>query len=125
MLCLAQFGSDLTESFEAGLAYLERSPVHAGAVPGSDRIPFRETTPGRVYVCPTDSDEWGDDLIEGDVLQNGGDIEIVFAPDEDIVLWDVMVEDEEGNALYWRRINLMTAEEIILEPDEVARIKEI
>ena len=78
-----------------------------------------------VYVAPSDSEEWGDDLMEGEVLQNGGDIEIVFAPDEDIALWDVMVEDQDGNALYWRHVNLMKAAEIILEPDEVARIKEI
>ena len=38
---------------------------------------------------------------------------------------EMNAEDEEGNALYWRRVNLMTASEIILEPDEVARIKEI
>jgi hypothetical protein len=76
-----------------------------------------------VYVGPTSSEEWGDDLMEGTQILNGGEIEIVFAPDEDIELWDIMVEDQEGNALYWREINLLEASEIILEPDETARIK--
>jgi len=76
-----------------------------------------------LYVAPSESEEWGDDLMEGEVLLDGGELEIVFAPDEDSELWDVMVEDQEGNALYWRDINLFTATEIILEPNEVARIK--
>ena len=77
-----------------------------------------------LYVAPSDSEDWGDDLMEGTVLKNGGDLAIEFAPGDEVELWDIWVEDVDGNALYWREINLMTAVEIVLEPNEVARIKE-
>jgi hypothetical protein len=78
-----------------------------------------------VFVAPSESEDWEEDLMDGSVLLNGADIEINFAPDEDVELWDICVQDQEGNSLYWREIDLMNAYEIILEPDGVARIKNV
>lgn len=78
-----------------------------------------------VYVAPSDSEEWEENLIEGAQLMHGGDIDIVFAPDEEVELWDIRVEDAEGNFLFWREIDLFSAFEIILEPNGTARIKEV
>ena len=76
-----------------------------------------------LYVAPSESEDWQEDVLGGAVLLNGADIDIVFAPDDDVELWDLRVEDQEGNFLYWREIDLMQAVEIILEADGTARIK--
>lgn len=78
-----------------------------------------------VHVSPSDADDWQENLIEGAQVLNGADIDVVFAPDEEVEMWDIRVEDEEGNALYWEDIDLMKAYEIILEPDGKARIKDV
>ncbi len=77
-----------------------------------------------LYVSPSAEEDWGEDLMDGAVLLNGGDLEIVFSPDEDVEHWDLLIEDEDGNALYWREIDLFSAYQIVLEPNGVARIKE-
>lgn len=76
-----------------------------------------------VYVSPSDVEEWQENLIEGAQVLNGADIDVEFAPDEEVEMWDIRVEDQEGNFLYWRDINLLEAYEIIIEDDGKARIK--
>lgn len=76
-----------------------------------------------LYVSPTESDDWEEDLLGGHVLQNGADVEVSFHPKTTAAKWDIRVEDKQGNALYWRGINLLQVEEIILEPDGKARLK--
>lgn len=76
-----------------------------------------------VFISPTGVDEWEEDVMEADMLLHGADIEINFDSDEEAEFWDIRVEDREGNALVWKKINLLEAYEVILEPDGVARIK--
>ena len=78
-----------------------------------------------VHVSPSDAEDWEENLIEGAQVLDGADIDVQFAPDEDVEMWDLQVEDQEGNALYWRDLDLMKAYEIIIEPDGKARIKNI
>lgn len=79
-----------------------------------------------VFVAPSESEDWEEDLMNGSVLLHGADIEITFEADDDATqLWDICVQDQEGNSLYWREIDLLKAYEVILEPDGVARIKDV
>ena len=66
---------------------------------------------------------WEEDILGADVLLAGADILIKFDGTGD-QYWDIRVEDEEGNFLYWEEIDLLSAYEVILNEDGTARIKE-
>lgn len=77
-----------------------------------------------VYISPTGEEDWEENVMDGDVLLNGADILIKFAPGDQAQFWDIRVEDDEENYLYWEEIDLMSAYEVILNADGTARIKE-
>ena len=77
-----------------------------------------------VYVGPSESDDWGENLLEPEeTIDDGSDIDVEFAPDESVELWDMRVEDGGGNALNFHEINLLDAETVILKEDNTAVIK--
>ena len=59
-----------------------------------------------VFVSPSDVEEWGDDILEQDILEDGMSVEISFDPEEEAALWDLMVKDGEGNSIYWEELDL-------------------
>ena len=70
-----------------------------------------------VYVSPSGNDEWGDDIMEEDVLEDGQSVEITFTTEESAQYWDLMVEDYEGNTITWTDIDLLTISKLILSLD--------
>jgi P pilus assembly chaperone PapD len=46
-----------------------------------------------LYVSESDSDEWGDDLLEDEVLEPGESIKVTLPSGT----WDIQVEDEDGD----------------------------
>lgn len=76
-----------------------------------------------LYISPSAAEDWSEEMLQGRKIDAGADVLIVFDPSEQAELWDIWVEDAEGNALYWREIDLITATQVILEDDGVARIK--
>lgn len=76
-----------------------------------------------LYISPSAAEDWSEEMLNGRKIDNGADVLVTFSPAEQAELWDIWVEDAEGNALYWREIDLITATQIILEADGVARIK--
>lgn len=77
-----------------------------------------------LYVSPSGVDDWEEDILGADILLAGADIPITFDREEDDALWDLRVEDSEGNYLEYEEINLLSVYEVILEQDGVARCKE-
>ncbi len=76
-----------------------------------------------LYVCPSDQEDWDNELLGGKQLINEADVLIQFHPDTSAQMWDIRVEDAEGNFLEWHDVDLITAVQVILEPNGVARIK--
>lgn len=71
-----------------------------------------------VYVGPTNSDDWGDDILEDQILQNGGSVTISFSRKESTCRWDLKVEyDDDDSYAYWKNINLCTVRKITLRYD--------
>lgn len=68
-----------------------------------------------VYVAPSNDDNWGDDVLDAETLPDGSFAEIVFDTDVDEQYWDLMVEDQEGQAIEWTEIDLFTISELTLE----------
>lgn len=79
-----------------------------------------------LYISPTSTDEWEEDVLGVDRLDNDDHVTITFPRDEDECLWDFKIVDEEGDATIWTKINLCKAEEVTLQVlggKPVARIK--
>jgi hypothetical protein len=68
-----------------------------------------------VYVAPHDSDEWGDDILGKDTLPNGESVEIQFHPKAKAKLWDLRIEDTDGNPVEWDNLDLTQIETLTLK----------
>ena len=87
-----------------------------------------------ICVAPADSDEWGDDVLDVEVLADGKSVHITFNEEYeesllalDIDKYDLKVVDEDGKDYVWSDLKLETIAniEISLKSDGtgVAKIK--
>ena len=67
-----------------------------------------------LFVTPHSSKEWGDDILGVDTLAANGDLEITFHPHETAKLWDLRVEDADGNYIEWDSLNLLKIAKVTL-----------
>ncbi|HXG90189.1 MAG TPA: hypothetical protein VNJ02_17820 [Vicinamibacterales bacterium] len=68
-----------------------------------------------VYVSPSKDDEWGEDVMGRDVLNNSETVDISFSRSETTCSWDLKVVDEDKDDIIWEKINLCEASEITLK----------
>ena len=68
-----------------------------------------------IYVSPSDSDEWGEDIMGKDVLKNNESVDIEFSRKETTCSWDLKIVDEDDDPVEWTKLNLCTANEITLK----------
>jgi len=73
-----------------------------------------------VHVSPTAADDWEEDVLDVDTLADGAEVEITFSRDEDAALWDLRVEDSEGNSIEWKKLDLLKIEKVTLFYDKSA-----
>lgn len=71
-------------------------------------------TISELYVGPSSSDDWGEDILGQDTLDDGASTEIVFNPRTRSAKWDLRIVDENGKAYSWYNINLLEISEITL-----------
>ena len=67
-----------------------------------------------VYIAPSESEDWEEDVLAVDTLPSGNSVKINFAPGADVEYWDIRVEDSDGNALEWYEFNLLEISRITL-----------
>jgi len=74
-----------------------------------------------VYCAPADDDEWGEDVLGVDVLQNGNSVEVSFdAAYEKLLLaygvdkYDLKVVFENGSNMVWKNLKLADFSELTL-----------
>ena len=60
-----------------------------------------------VYITPHSSDDWEDDILGQDTLPAGESVDIQFSRKEKAKMWDLRVEDSEGNSIEWENLNLL------------------
>jgi hypothetical protein len=70
-----------------------------------------------VYITPHDTEEWGDDILGKDVFNSDEETVISFDRNEDVCLWDLRIEDTDGNAIIWYDIDLCKWAEVTLHWD--------
>jgi hypothetical protein len=66
-----------------------------------------------LHVSETAKDDWEEDVLGAEVLASGDSIEINFEG-KAACMWDLMVKDEEGEGIYWRKIDLCKANTVTL-----------
>jgi len=67
-----------------------------------------------IQVTPHNSKDWGDDVLGKDTLDDGHKVEIVFNRKEKAKVWDLRVEDEDGDEYIWYDLNLLEISEVTL-----------
>ena len=73
-----------------------------------------------LYVTPTNSYNWNDDILGVDVLPNGETTEIVFDRNEKDRYWSMMATFSDGNDWVWEKIDLFSISKITLRFDGMA-----
>jgi len=71
-----------------------------------------------VYVAPSKSDSWEDDVMGQDVLADGQAVNIHFNPKTNTCVYDLKVvySDDDSTAV-WEKINLCEIEKITIKYD--------
>jgi hypothetical protein len=69
----------------------------------------------QVYLCPSDSDEWGDDVLGKDTLPDGESVEITFHPKAKAAHWDLRIEDKGGDHVEWENLDLSKIEVLTIK----------
>jgi hypothetical protein len=67
-----------------------------------------------LHVSPHSSDDWADDILGADTLENGKSLEIKFSRKARAHHWDLRIEDEKGNSVTWENLDLTTISELTL-----------
>jgi hypothetical protein len=67
-----------------------------------------------VYVAPSSSEEWEEDVMGRDVLNNGETVEISFPPRERTCIYDIAVVFDDGGEADWRKFNLCEISRVTL-----------
>jgi hypothetical protein len=66
-----------------------------------------------LYISETKKDDWEEDVLGEDVLENGDSVTITFSGHK-ACTWDLMVKDEDGNGVYWREVDLCKVSTVTL-----------
>lgn len=67
-----------------------------------------------VYVSPTSTTDWEEDVLGADVLPQGESVEITFDDGEYEELWDLKVVTENGASWVWTELDLTAISEVTL-----------
>ena len=71
-----------------------------------------------LYVAPSKSDDWQDDVLGQDVLADGQAVNIHFSPKNKVCTYDLKVvySDDDSNAV-WEKIDLCSIDKITIKYD--------
>jgi hypothetical protein len=70
-----------------------------------------------LYISSASTDEWEEDVLGLDLLEDGESVEITFSADEKAKLWDLKVVDGEGDEIVWTDLKLNEISRVTLRFD--------
>jgi hypothetical protein len=71
-----------------------------------------------VYVSPTNVNDWQEDVLGQDTLDDGQSVDITFHRSEPGCIWDLKVVYDDKSSASWTKFNLCTISEISISYDE-------
>jgi len=63
-------------------------------------------TIAQVFISPSDTNDWEEDVLSVDVLPDGETANIHFVDDLDECVYDIMIVHDDGDRAVWGGINL-------------------
>ena len=99
------------------LACLAAAPAMAGQ---QDFVLVNQTgyTIQQVYVSPSDTRSWEEDVLGDDVLMDGDRGTIRFDRAEDTCIWDLKAVYEDGETAEWQGFDLCEVSVVAISYDE-------
>ena len=67
-----------------------------------------------VYVAPSASNDWEEDVMGRDILEAGQSVDIGFSPKEKTCTYDLKVVYTDGEEAEWDRFDLCTVSRILI-----------
>lgn len=67
-----------------------------------------------LYLSAANDNEWGEDVLGRDILNDGEPVDITFDRAETECVWDLKIVDGEQDEVVWEDINLCKTSEITL-----------
>jgi hypothetical protein len=89
----------------------------AFALPGKQDFVLHNATGVEIhelYVSPTSTEDWEEDVLGVDTLPDGESVKITFEDREKRSKWDLKVVDSKGNSIEWEALNLLEISEVTL-----------
>lgn len=68
----------------------------------------------KLFISPHDADDWEEDILGRDTLPSGDSLDIKFHRSETAPMWDMRIEDKQGNAIEWENLNLLKISKVTL-----------
>jgi hypothetical protein len=65
-----------------------------------------------VYVSPSTSDFWGDDVLDEDVLPSGDQVDVTFDDPRTACVWDIKAVANDGSAGYIYKVDLCSVSDV-------------
>ena len=67
-----------------------------------------------LHVAPHESDDWEEDVLGRDTLPDGASVDVKFDRDEKAAMWDLRIEDKDGNHIEWENLDLLKISKVTL-----------
>jgi hypothetical protein len=102
--------------------------VTAGGL-GFDLVNFTGSTLRAVYISPSDSTGWEENILGSGEMNDGDTVDIRFSSEGKAALWDIRVEGADGHYAEWKGLDLHGVSRITLllnlvrEPVVVAEVE--
>jgi hypothetical protein len=71
-----------------------------------------------LYLSPTTTDDWEEDVLGVEVLEDGESVEVQFSPRERAAAWDLKIIDADGDEVTWTNLRLDRISKITLRYDK-------
>lgn len=71
-----------------------------------------------VYVSPVNTDDWEEDVMGRDILEDGNNVTITFSARDKVCKYDLKVVWTDGDEATWDNFDLCTISEITLHWDD-------
>lgn len=69
----------------------------------------------RVFVAPSSSDDWEEDVLGRDIMDDGQSVELTFDRKESTCRWDMKVVYTDGDVSTWSGLNLCSISKVTLK----------
>lgn len=71
-----------------------------------------------LYISSAKTDNWEEDVLGQDVLEDGASVHITFSPKEKAASWDLKIVDADGDEVVWEGLKLKEISKVILRYDK-------